>query len=272
MARVSKPTGKRVSGPSNPTSSTRAMPDRQRQIGQGMANPYARQNYNAQLAQDQANTRRIAGQAIGAVTQAITQPVAWMRGVENERQRVAGRYPSTGWSPTNSQMSPAGPAGAGYNRQLLMNNQLQPGNMTAYGPQQQGRQGSFGQQQFTVGPQTQQQPWQNQRANQASAGRYNAAYQQGRWAPDYAAARKYAGYGSPSQGLMDAPASDASWQAMADRYTAQANRYYNPPAPGGGGGGGGWVDWGGGGGGGGGYTERPPEWYERMAQWSYGKG
>lgn len=45
---------------------------------------------------------------------------------------------------------------------------------------------------------------------------------------------------------------------------------YKPPytPPGDDGGGWGW----GGGGGGGGYTERPPEWYERMAQWSYGRG
>jgi len=237
MARVSKPTGKRVSGPTPPKYND---PN----------NPWQSSNRAAptvsQVRQYQppkpANT----------MGRAQSNQIA----ISQMQQRQARAMPDRN--------TPAGYVSP-YNQQQAEQAKWAQRNIGAYGTPQPAGMGNVQATGYVPSALTQ-----TQRVNQASAGRYNAAYQQGRWAPDKVAAQKYMGYGAPTYGLTYSTWSDASQQATADRYTAQANRYYNPPA-GGGGGGGGWVDYGGGGGGGG-YTERPPEWYERMAQWSYGKG
>lgn len=101
------------------------------------------------------------------------------------------------------------------------------------------------------------------------------------WAPDNRAAQKYLGYGSPSYGLTTRnPAEDRMYGgAIGDGYEdytpamayAKPPKAYTPPAQDyadyGYGRGYGWG--GGGGGGGGGYTERAPEWYEKMLSWKF---
>lgn len=270
MAKIKAPTPTAKAGRiAAPTPPNRQLPDRQRQIGQGMANPYARQNYNAQLAQDQANTRRILAQIPGAI---FGQPAqgSWM-GAASNAAAMQGRYPTTGFSPLNPQMSQYGPGNTGYNRNLILNNQLRAGTMTPYGPQPAQR-GSFGQQQYQVGPQAPASPPRAPNAPQYQYGYPPTQQPQGRrafqvipgapqWLQDQVGQQQM-GWGS---GNTDMTSRDIAYNWQMANYYAKGDNY-TPPTPdpvydyGSG--------WGYGGGGGGGYGDRPAEWYERMINWS----